>query len=242
MDASRDSFGSAAAPARDAGPLPARLRVCLAEDHTIVRAGMRALLECDPGLEVVGEAASGPEALEQIMRLEPDVALVDIRLPGMNGLAVTAALHTAHPQVRVLIVSAFDDPDYVQEALRVGAVGYLLKTASPAELLRAIQSAVAGTVVLDASVSEQLVSRSPRLGPSAEAGLTDREHEVLESLARGLPNKQIAVRLNLGLRTVEGHVTKILTKLGVSSRTEAALWAAVHGFGDSDKRQRADEP
>lgn len=198
---------------------------------------MRALLQRDPGLEVVGEAASGPEALELITRLQPDVALVDIRLPDMNGLAVTAKLHATHPQVRVLIVSAFDDPDYVREALRVGAVGYLLKTSSPAELLRAIQSAAAGTVVLDASVSDQLVSRSRKSSPGSDAGLTDRENEVLALLARGLPNKRIAVRLNLGLRTVEGHVTRILNKLGVRSRTEAALWAAVHGLIEYDDQK-----
>lgn len=201
---------------------------------------MRALLECEPSLEVVGEAASGPEALEMVTRLQPDVALVDIRLPGMNGLAVTAELHAAHPRVRVLIVSAFDDPDYVSEALRVGAVGYLLKTSSPAELLRAIQSAAAGTVVLDASVSEELVSRSQKSRPGTDAGLTDRESEVLALLARGLPNKRIAVKLNLGLRTVEGHVTRILTKLGVSSRTEAALWATVHGLIEYDEQKLGD--
>ncbi len=223
------------------GPGP-RLRLVIAEDHAIVRAGVRALLDGEPELEVVGEAASGPEALDLTSRLLPDVALMDIRLPGMSGLAVAGALHTTHPQVRVLIMSAFDDVDYIREALRVGAAGYLLKTASPAELVRAIHSVAAGTVVLDAAVSEKVAGRLQDVPVAAGVGLTAREGEVLALLARGLPNKVIATRLNCGLRTVEGHVTQVLAKLGVRSRTEAAVWATAQGLVDQELSQTSGQP
>ncbi|MHB8294102.1 MAG: response regulator [Acidimicrobiales bacterium] len=211
-----------------------RLRVLIAEDHELVRAGFRALLGADAAFEVVGEASTGPEALELAERLEPDVALLDIRMPGMNGLAVTRKLQEARPRVRVLIVSAFDDADYVNEALRAGAAGYLLKTATPSELTRAIQSAAAGAVVLDAGISQRLAGRLSS-GPAPHTELTPREAEVLALVARGLANKQIASRLHLGLRTVEGHVTQILAKLGAGSRTEAAVWATTHGVVDREE-------
>ncbi len=220
---------SATAPGSPGQQVPKRISVLIAEDHSLVRAGMHVLLDAEPSILVIAETSSGTEALECAGKLLPDVLLLDIRLPGMDGLAVTRELHITHPSVRVLVVSAFNDPDYVNEALRVGAAGYLLKTVGPRELIQAIHSVASGSVVLDGEISTQLALRLSG-GSSRTDGLSARESEVLALLARGLSNKQIASKLHLGLRTVEGHVTQILAKLSVTSRTEAAVWATTHNL------------
>lgn len=198
------------------------------EDHVLVREGTAELLERDPDLMVVGQAGSAEEGLALLGDLHPDVALVDVELPGLNGIALARAIAEQFPQTRVLILSAYDDYAYVIGALEVGVVGYLLKTASARELADAVRTAAGGALVLDQAISRRLTRRW-RSGPgSSTAALTARETDVLRLLARGLPNKQIASELGLGLRTVESHVSNVLGKLGLSSRTEAALYAVSH--------------
>lgn len=198
------------------------------EDHALVREGTAELLERDPDLMVVGQAGSAEEGLALLGDLHPDVALVDVELPGLNGIALARAIAEQFPQTRVLILSAYDDYAYVIGALEVGVVGYLLKTASARELADAVRTAAGGALVLDQAISRRLTRRW-RSGPgSSTAALTARETDVLRLLARGLPNKQIASELGLGLRTVESHVSNVLGKLGLSSRTEAALYAVSH--------------
>ena len=198
------------------------------EDHALVREGTAELLERDPDLMVVGQAGSAEEGLALLRDLHPDIALVDVELPGLNGIALARAIAEQSPPTRVLIISAYDDYAYVIGALEAGVAGYLLKTASARELADAVRTAAGGALVLDQAISRRLTRRW-RSGPgSSTAALTARETDVLRLLARGLPNKQIASELGLGLRTVESHVSNVLGKLGLSSRTEAALYAVSH--------------
>jgi len=200
------------------------VRVVIVDDHALVREGTVQLLKQTPDLEVVGQAGSGEEALGVLELLRPDVALVDVNLPGMSGLDLTRLVAVSLPMTRVLILSAYDDYAYVAEALEIGVGGYLLKTASARELVDAVRSVADGVFVLDRAVSSRLTRRLQK--DSAKVGaLTPRETDVLELLARGRSNKQIASHLGLGLRTVEGHVSSVLAKLGVQSRTEAVAYA-----------------
>jgi two-component system response regulator DevR len=201
------------------------IRVLIVEDHALVREGTAELLERDPEIRVVGLAASAEEALAMVGDVRPDVALVDVELPGMNGLSLAGALGERAPELQVLMVSAYDDYAYVTEALQVGVGGYLLKTASSQELLNAVRTVAGGALVLDAAISQRLTRRwgHPNGPPTAE--LTARETDVLRLLGRGMSNKKIAEMLGLGVRTVESHVSNVLAKLGVESRTEAALVA-----------------
>ena len=200
------------------------IRVVIVDDHALVREGTLQLLEQVATLKVVGEAGTGEEGLSLIKHTRPDVALVDLNLPGMSGLDLTRAVSAHCPQVRVLIVSAFDDYAYVSEALEIGVGGYLLKTASSRELVDAICAVADGVFVLDKAISVRL-ARWWRHGPADADALTPRELDVLRLLTRGLSNKKIATELGLGLRTIEGHVSNVLTKLGVTSRTAAVLYA-----------------
>lgn len=206
---------------------PARrpLRVVVVEDHAVVREGTAELLERDPDLAVVGQSGSGEEALELLRELRPDVALVDVELPGMNGIALARAVAEHIPQTRVLILSAYDDYAYVIEALETGVAGYLLKTASAQEVRNAVRTAAGGALVLDEAISRRLTRRWRGGTGTPPVTLTSRETDVLRLIARGLSNKQIASRLGLGVRTVESHVSSVLAKLGLASRTEAALYA-----------------
>ncbi|MDA8296431.1 MAG: response regulator transcription factor [Actinomycetota bacterium] len=204
------------------------ITVAIVDDHALFREGTVYVLEGEEGVEVVGEAGTGEDALELLERLRPDVAIVDINLPGMSGLQVARTLADAGSPVRVLIVSAYDDYAYVTEALEVGVAGYLLKTASGRELVDAVRAVADGVFVLDRAVSSRLARRN-RVGAATSSDqLTPREVDVLALLAQGLSNKQIAQRLVLGLRTVESHVSNVLAKLGVTSRTEAVLYALEH--------------
>ena len=175
---------------------------------------------------MVGQAGSGEEGLSLVEATRPDVVLVDINLPGMSGLDFARAI-AGDTEVRTLIVSAYDDYAYVTEALEIGVGGYLLKTASARELLDAVRAVADGVFVLDRAVSGRL-SKRRRAEPAGAGALTPRELEVLALLAKGLANKHIATELRLGLRTVEGHVSNIFAKLGVTSRTEAVLYALSH--------------
>ncbi len=203
------------------------IRVVIVDDHALGREGTRELLDDDEGLSVVGTAGSGEEALEAIEDLRPDVALVDVNLPAMNGLDVARSVIASGSVTRILILSAYDDYAYVAEALEAGVSGYLLKTATGKELVDAVRAVHDGVFVLDRQVSRRLVRRHEST-PTAVSGLTPRETTVLELLVQGRSNKQIAAEMSLGIRTVEGYVSNVLMKLGVSSRTEAVTHALRH--------------
>jgi len=203
------------------------IRVLIVDDHELVREGTRQLLERDGGIEVIATAGSAEEALELIDQLIPEVAIVDVNLPAMSGLELAARVVASQPAVRVLILSAYDEHAYIAEALEIGVAGYLLKTASAKELTDAVRAVFEGVFVLDRQVSKQLVRRHETT-PHTIGILTPRETAVLELLAQGRTNKQIAAELELGIRTVEGYVSNVLSKLGVSSRTEAATHALIH--------------
>ena len=205
------------------------IRVVLVDDHALVAEGTRQLLDAEADLEVVGEARTGEDGLVLLERLRPDVALVDVNLPGISGLELARQAASSSPEVVILMVSAYDDYAYVSQALELGVAGYLLKTATATELVDAVRAVAHGVFVLDKAVSLRLTRRG-RQGESGPTALTQREGEVLTLLSRGRSNKQVAAELGLGLRTVEGYVSSILAKLGVASRTEAVLHALSHGL------------
>ena len=203
------------------------IRVAIADDHALVRAGFRALIEAEPGLEVVGEAADGAEAIELARTAEPDVVLMDIRMPGTDGVAATAQITsrevTGRP-TRVLILTTFDLDEYVYAALRAGASGFLLKDTPPAELLAAIRIVAAGDALLAPSVTRKLIREFARQAPPSPRPtldvLTDRERDVLALVARGLSNAEIATELFITLATVKTHVSRLLTKLAARDRAQ----------------------
>ncbi len=208
------------------------IRVLLVDDQRLMREGLRVLLELEGGLEVAGEAGDGEEALEQYAALQPDVVLMDVRMPGMDGVEATRRLRERWPDARIIILTTFDDDAYVFEGLRAGAMGYLLKDVSGNDLAEAIRTVVAGGALLAPSVARKVVAEFSRLAPPARPPdeglpepLSEREKEVLRLLAQGLSNREIAERLFLAEGTVKNHVTIILQKLGVRDRTHAALRA-----------------
>ena len=219
--------------ARDPGNGSGEIRVLIIDDHELLRTGTRRILEETDGFTVVGEADDGDSALGAIDRLEPDVALVDIRLPGMNGIELARRIVAGYPSMTVLILSAYDDDDYVRAALNAGVSGYLLKTSPSHELVNAIRTAVGGTSVLDRAVSARL-SGSPVGGSGSPTSppLTSREQEVIRLVARGMTNKAIGHTLGISPRTVEGHLNHVFEKLGTTSRTELAHFALVNGLVD----------
>ena len=210
------------------------VRLVIVDDHALVREGTSRLLDQEPGLSVVGTAGSAEEAIDLLERLQPDVALVDVSLPGQSGLELARWASASAPAVRVVILSAYDDIAFVDEALNTGVAGYLLKTASGHELAEAVRAAADGVFVLDRAISRRLARRPGSERPRPAIALTPREAEVLTLVARGLPNKRIAAELGLGVRTVEGYVSGVLGKLGAASRTEAALYALSHPGPGSD--------
>ncbi|HEV8424337.1 MAG TPA: response regulator transcription factor [Actinomycetes bacterium] len=214
------------------------IRVLVVDDQPLIRAGFHKMVEARPDLEVVGEAADGAEALEQTMRLAPDVVLMDVRMPTMDGLEATRQLAgpgVANP-TRVLILTTFDLDEYVYEALRAGASGFLLKDAPPEELAAAIRVVAAGEALLAPSVTRRLIQRfvgqpPPKTVDAKALGrLTDRETEVLRLLARGLSNAQIAAELVVSETTVKSHVAHLLMKLGLHDRVQAVVLAYESGF------------
>lgn len=228
-------LGPAANGARLDTPTP--LTVVLVEDHRVVREGTRQLLERDPAIAVVGEAASAYEAVRLAAELRPAVMLVDIQLQGSNGVDVIRSVAAAAPEVRCVVLTAYDDYVYITEAFEAGACGYLLKTVSAAELVGAVRAAAAGATVTDERISHRLRERWRNRRPMPER-LTGRETEVLELLVRGSSNKEMAQALGVGLRTVEGYVSNVLAKCGVRSRTEAVLFAFSHGLAPAPPSQR----
>lgn len=184
---------------------PGSIRVLVVDDHALHREGTRRILEEYDGLEVVGDADSGEAALALINELNPDVVLLDIRLPGINGIETARRAHRHHPDVRILVVTAYDDEEYVRGAFEAGAAGYLSKAAPGRELVEAVRAVVSGATVLGPSLLGALLARDD----GASTRLTEREEEVLELLAQGLHNKQVALRLGISARTVERHCDSI---------------------------------
>jgi NarL family two-component system response regulator YdfI len=206
------------------------IRVLIADDHLVVREGLRAILGTAADLELVGEAADGAEAVELTERLAPDVVLMDLRMPGVDGIEAIRRIRTRHPQVEIVILTTYDDDDTIVEGMRAGARGYLLKDADRRVLFEAIRAAARGESLLPSAVTERLVAHlaEPEL---AEAGdLTGREREVLTLVAQGATNRAIAAELTITERTVKAHVTNIFNKLGVSSRAEAVAVALRRGL------------
>jgi DNA-binding NarL/FixJ family response regulator len=213
------------------------IRILLVDDQRLMREGLRILLELEPGLEIVGEAEDGQAGLDAYEALRPDVVLMDVRMPGMDGVEATWRLREHWPDARVVILTTFDDDEYVFEGLRAGAMGYLLKDVSGHDLAEAVRTVVAGGVLIEPSVARKVVAEFARVAPPARAAdaglaepLSEREQEILELLALGLNNREIADRLSLAPGTVKNYVTTILQKLGVRDRTQAAIRARELGL------------
>jgi len=205
--------------------------VLVADDHAVVREGLRAFLELQEGIEVVGEAADGREAVETAVRLRPDVIVMDLVMPRLDGVAAMRELRESLPGARVIVLTSFLDADKLLPALRAGAAGYLLKNARPQELARAVHAAHAGETLLDPVVAARLVETLAADGDEGPLDrLTPREREVLILIGRGFPNKLIARELRLSEKTVKTHVSHVLAKLGVTDRTQAAVLAVRAGL------------
>lgn len=214
------------------------LRVLIAEDHPVFRDGLRALLTSIPGTEVVGEAATGTEAVEQSVALQPDVVVMDLDLPELDGVAATRRIVGTSPHVGVLVLTMFDDDESVFAAMRAGARGYLLKGADQEEIRRAILAVSRGEAIFGPAVAQRLVEyfSVPRPAALRDAfpGLTEREREVVDLIAKGDTNSQIATRLGISAKTVRNHVSNIFTKLQVTDRAHAIIRARDAGLGVRD--------
>lgn len=213
------------------------IRIVVADDHELFRDGVRALLASVDGMRVVGEADNGGDAVRLSADHEPDVVLMDIQMPDMDGIEATRRISEASPKTGVIVVTMFEDDELVFAALRAGARGYILKGAGQAQLLRAIEAVAHGEALYNPRIAERLVRffRAPREDVPLQAfpDLTDREREVLDLIARGRDNAEIARRLGIADKTVRNHVSNVFSKLHVADRTKAALKAREAGFGES---------
>ena len=213
-----------------------QIRVLLVDDQELVRMGFRMLLEAEPGIEVVGEATDGSEAVRYARELSPDVILMDVRMPGLDGIAATALIVAESPSSRVIVLTTFDVDEYAFGALRAGASGFLLKDVRPAELLSAIRSVNAGDAVVSSRITRRMLDlfagRMPESAESLDAAapLTPREREVLVAIGKGLSNTEIAESLFLTESTVKTHVGRVLLKLGLRDRVHAVIFAYQHGL------------
>jgi DNA-binding NarL/FixJ family response regulator len=210
-------------------------RVLLADDQHLVRAGLRLILDSEPDITVVGEAADGVEAVTVARRVRPDVMLMDIRMPKLDGIAATRELTTGLVTTRVVVLTTFDVDSYVYDALRAGASGFLLKTAPPEELVRAIRIVAGGEALLDPAVTRRVIeefshTQAREAPPPEYATLTEREREVFLLLAKGLSNAELAARLYVSEATVKTHVARLLTKLGLRDRVQAVVYAHERGI------------
>jgi DNA-binding NarL/FixJ family response regulator len=202
------------------------IRVLLCDDHAVVREGLARLLEGTEGIEVVGTAADGGEAIAAAVKLRPDVALMDLAMPNVDGVAATRRIAIEAPDTQVVVLTSFGDNTRIHDALDAGARGYLLKDAEASEVVRAIRAASRGEAPLDPRVARAVLSRGTT--PAAMAGMTAREREVLGLLGTGLANKAIARKLGISEATVKAHLTRIFRQIGVTDRTQAAIWAREH--------------
>jgi DNA-binding NarL/FixJ family response regulator len=203
------------------------IRVLAADDHPLALAGLEQLLGALDGIELVGAALGGEEAVRLAAEHEPDVVLMDLEMPGKDGIQATREVLARRPQTAVVVLTSFSDRERILAALDAGALGYLLKDVQPDELAKAIDAAARGEAPLDPRAARELLAGRRVPGPT----LTAREEEVLVLLAEGLPNKLIARRLAISERTVKGHLTHVFERIGVTDRTQAALWAREHGLG-----------
>lgn len=210
------------------------IRILIADDHTVVRRGLQALIKTEPNMQIVGEAANGREAIEQAQALSPDVILLDLMMPFFNGIEVIDAIRNAGNPARILILTSFTDDELVLPAIKAGALGFLLKDSTPHELIRAIKQVHEGEPSLAPSIALKLIQEiKPTDTPPSEHQddmLTQRELEVLSSVAQGMTNMEIADALSISERTVRNHVGSILNKLQLANRTQAALYALRHGL------------
>jgi DNA-binding NarL/FixJ family response regulator len=215
--------------------VPDAIRVLIVDDHAVVREGLRAFLQLQEGIVVAGEAADGVQALEQAHELDPDVILMDLVMPQLDGVGAMRRLREDAPRSRVIVLTSFLDDDRLLPAIQAGAAGYLLKNAEPAELARAVRAAHAGETIIDPTVASRLVRAIADGGAPSPAiqALTGREQEVLELIAQGRSNKRIAFELGISEKTVKTHVGHLLAKLGVTDRTQAALLAVREGLTGS---------
>lgn len=212
------------------------IRILIADDHTLFREGLRALLASVPDIEVVGEAASGQETLGKAGELQPDVILMDLQMPDLNGIEATRRILRAHPHIGIVMLTMFQDDDSVFAAMRTGARGYVLKGADQSVVLRAIRAAANGESLFSPEIAERLMHFFANLKPTAPAEifpeLTAREREILTLIAQGDTNADIAAKLTLSVKTVRNHVSNIFNKLQVADRVQAAIRAREAGFGN----------
>ena len=214
-----------------------KIRLLLADDHAIVRRGLQLYLKTQPDFELVGEAATGQEVLERVAELQPDIVLMDLHMPVVNGIEATRQIKASHPAVKVIVLTSFSDHDHVLPAVKAGARGYLLKDIEPDELAKSIRQVYAGKVELHPDVAGLLLEQianpedsAPERNATPFDELTAREREVLQLIASGFTNKEIAAALFITEKTVKTHVSHILEKLGLSDRTQAAILAVKHGL------------
>ena len=216
------------------------IRVLLAEDHTIVRKGLRSLLDAESDIQVVGEAENGREAIDKVEELRPDIVVMDITMPGLNGLEATRQIKKRFPDVQILILTVHTSEEYVVQILRAGASGYLVKQAAPTELISAIQAASRGEAFLSPSISKKVVEDYvQRAGVTAESDslqrLTAREREVLQLIAEGYSTREIAEQLHISVKTAETHRAHLIEKLGIHSTAELTQYAIRKGVISLDR-------
>ncbi len=208
------------------------IRVVLVDDHELVRLGLHQLLSAADDIEVVGSAPNGSVALELVEALRPDVVLMDLQMPGMDGVEATRRLQRLEPRPQVVVLTSFSDRDKITAAVDAGAAGYLLKDVDPVDLLNGVRAAARGESPLHPKAARELLNaRSAGQSPTGTLHLTPREIEVLQLVRQGLANKQIARRLDISERTVKAHLTSVFQRIGVVDRTQAALWAERQGLG-----------
>lgn len=213
------------------------IRILIVDDHDIVREGQRALIETEQGMELVGEAKDGIEAVELADRLQPDVILMDLHMPKKDGVEAIMEIKGENPDSRILVLTSFDEDEEVYAAIRAGAMGYLVKDASPQKILKSIRKVCQGETSIGPSIAQKLMREIQRTSdsPPTEEPLTIREMEVIKLIAKGLSNQEIADRLVISERTVRTHVTNILGKLHLANRTQAALYALREGLADLEQ-------
>ncbi|MFW6115718.1 MAG: response regulator [Chloroflexota bacterium] len=217
--------------------MSADIRILIADDHAVVREGLRALIDTEPGMDLVGEAADGLEAVEKCRALSPDVILLDLVMPRQGGIEAIREIKQENPAVRILVLTSFAEDEKVFPAIKAGAHGYLLKDSSPQELLQAVRDTYRGEPSMHPTIARRLMREIQRPSelPPAEEPLTGREAEVLGLVAQGLTNQEIADKLYVSERTVRTHVSNILGKLHLANRTQAALYALRKGFASLEE-------